>query len=96
MRPFGSSAIHRPAAPPASLENLGQTGFYPPRQGRDPARDSGTQGTELILHMRRHDRIGNALDKPVRFESLQRLRQHFLADTSDEAPQLAEPLPTLT
>jgi hypothetical protein len=45
--------------------------------------------------VRRDYRVGDALDKPVAFESLQRLGQHFFANPADAAPQLAKSLPTL-
>lgn len=38
------------------------------------------QGCQLIIDMRRHDWMRRAQHKPVRFQLVQRLRQHPLAD----------------
>lgn len=49
------------------------------------------QRRQRIFDMGRHDRVGDAIDQTVRFEILQRLREHPFADAIDPPPQFAEP-----
>lgn len=51
-----------------------------------------SQGREAVLHEGRHYRIGHAQDKAIVCESLEALGKHFLADATDFAPQLTEPM----
>ena len=67
-----------------------QVGFHPIGEIGDNVGDLAPERGEAILNMWRDDIIGFANNKAVRFERLQILGQHALANAADVPAQLTE------